>query len=192
MQYPSDWFVYIIPGFLYLSCIYFRCSWTYKERINELLIKTPVGLAVTIILSFIVGIATNWIIVNILRPICVYIGWLPTMPPFNTGNEVLVAQNKAPLSKLVENSYHTMLCLRSLVIPLAIFVPIGIYHIWYIKKKDAKLIFKILVSIIIIFTPVIIFIQWEKSRIDYNNIRIEESKYINSIINATQQSGKTK
>jgi hypothetical protein len=124
MQLPFDWYVHIAPGSLYLLSILlllFTLTPHHERQQDkpdamEFIQKNAVAVApIALILAYMVGLAANTVIVDIIRPKLVSVVRLPPAISLTTQQQLLIDQYADP--KLLESyrsGYMHMVFLRSL------------------------------------------------------------------------------
>jgi hypothetical protein len=195
MQVPVEWHVYIIPGFMYVTCLFFLCPAALRQELKGWLVDKPIGLVAIILASYLLGVASNHFLVRVGAPIAVWLGLLPpSLPQPKPTDEVFLYQNANILAQAFKNAYLSMLFSRSVFFAL---IPLGVLCLWHILRVTFKertsawrVIFNCLVTVLVIALPVIFRLQWMESKGTFQKLYDRASEFVSSA-NTSKQPGST-
>jgi hypothetical protein len=177
MQLPYDWFIYVIPGSLFLS-VFLLCD-RYRDKSLKFIKENGIiAIPIIIILSFLIGFAENTALSKIrsyepFKTVIVAIGSTSSETPLNHRKQMLINQYSNP-SQLEEyrSNYSGMVFTRLIIPPLIILSLVGsikIFKLKWLNKLRWKNLLKILASIsIMIWILMAFFYQWKDERQNFN------------------------
>jgi hypothetical protein len=189
MQVPVEWHVYIIPGFMYVTCLFFLCPAALREELKGWLVDKPIGLVAIILASYLLGVASNHFLVRVGAPIAVSLGLLPpSLPQPKPADEVFLYQNANILAQAFKNAYLSMLFSRSVLFAL---IPLGVLclcHLWKERTSARRVIFNCVVTVVLVALPVIFTLQWMESKETFQKLYDKASEFVSSA-NTSKQPG---
>ncbi len=182
MQMPIDWYVYVVPGFLYLTLLYLIFP---QELANVIQDHSAIGVAVVIVASYLLGVLSNHVIIKIVRPIFQVIikiirsifKCFREMPPvhyMSIENHIQLKKVEPILAQLHKDAYQSMLFSRSILVPLFFLTILGICKVW--KLAMGKLegihpcVVKVIISILLLGVSFIFVWRWWEKRKTHNKI----------------------
>jgi hypothetical protein len=174
MQFPFDWYAYVVSGFLYCVILFLIIPDKERKKINAHFDKNKAVAIIPIaILSYLLGTVANTVIVRIILPnIPDYMFKILNCP--NANNTIVTTSSlermalsrteNSFLTQSLSNSYLHMVFLRSLILPSIILITPVINAI---RKMDGHLIRKLALGAIYLFVISILIYQWYSYRTEY-------------------------
>jgi len=118
MNFPIEWHVYIIPGFVFCCSIYFAFDQEKREKIvNFIEGKQIVSLIIITFISYLLGLIANIIISEWIRPLIVKlnVGYINSSLIYTIKDEVTVTQfSNENLYYNLRYGHDTLIIFRSL------------------------------------------------------------------------------
>ncbi|MGA9365227.1 MAG: hypothetical protein WBW16_12750 [Bacteroidota bacterium] len=181
MQVPVEWHVYIIPGFMYVACLFFLCPGALRQELKEWLVDKPIGLLAITLLSFLAGVASNYVLINVIRPVAVCLGWLDKPVALD---ELALSQANPDQAQLLKNAYLSMLFPRSLVPALFLSLLFWLPPVWRAKFENTartrRIIFKLMITVLSVALPLIFLLQYKNSKTAFEDLKTAEIQSLSS------------
>jgi|WetSurMetagenome_2_1015567.scaffolds.fasta_scaffold14322_5 hypothetical protein len=190
MQFPNDWFIYVIPGSLFLS-LFFLCDKCRDKSLQFIKENGIIAIPIIIILSFLIGFAENVAFSKIrsyesFRTVVITISPSSSELPPNHKQRMLINQhsNQSQLEEYISN-YRDMIFIRLTFLPLFILAPFWIFKIIKLRRfnrpKWKNVLSNVLIFLIIVWIPFTFYLQWkegkqrfiETERIIVDNVRTQ-------------------
>jgi ABC-type Mn2+/Zn2+ transport system permease subunit len=168
MQIPVEWYNYILPGIVLISCsILILPVATLREYGTEMK-NQLLGSAVMIgIASYLVGFLANQVILQLLKPITDYWGWTTTFAGANLDNWIFIYRKAGPeLINELKGGYQGLVFNRLMFgafIVMSVSSLMGI--IW--RKNNFKLRCGMMLACLLL--TFVLYRTWSVHRDSYHN-----------------------
>ena len=155
MNFPIEWHVYIIPGFVFCCSIYFAFDQEKREKIvNFIEGKQIVSLIIITFISYLLGLIANIIISEWIRPLIVKlnVGYINSSLIYTIKDEVTVTQfSNENLYYNLRYGHDTLIIFRSLSFAFLILTSTIIIKEFISILKKIVIFLPYIVTIILIF-----------------------------------------